>query len=646
MHNLTASAGWGHLKINLITLALVIAGISVAARVDAAAGNTPPTLLRELTEPVTAQPIVDHTVLRSRPASIARQLLDESHPRDVLTLNFFDDATFLGVLEKRTVRALDSYTWIGYLHDNAAQLHNEPDTGAWFIISVHRDAVVGHFWAADGRSYEIRPAGQGLNVYFVHETAQELYEPCQTCIHCPQLPDDQLHHEAPHNPTIPHLHEHGHQGDPASSRSDIKACANEDDGSQIDVIVFYTPSARNWAGGNNAIIALSHSAVQAANAAYDNSQINTQLHLVHVQETSYSESGDFSSDLWYLRSNGDGYMDEVHALRNEHGADLVALISNSQGACGMAYIMTTLTTNFASSAFSVTRASCAVGNLTFAHELGHNMGSHHDRDNAGNALFPYSYGHRWMTSFNSLRRSVMAYAPGTRVPHFSNPDVFNGGAPTGIAHPHPQSADNARSINNAAWTVANFHQAICPPPPNDTCASALVVSEGITHFDNHGAKAEGPFEGDICPIAADVWFGHVARCDGQLTISFCGSDFPAVAAVYEFDCPTGPGQYIACTSNGCGNQAELIIPVQAGQGIRIRVASSDNTRGNGILSIHCQPAACFGDTTGDGYVDVSDLLMVLNAWGPCSQCSADLNNDGTVDVSDMLEVLANWGACN
>ena len=55
------------------------------------------------------------------------------------------------------------------------------------------------------------------------------------------------------------------------------------------------------------------------------------------------------------------------------------------------------------------------------------------------------------------------------------------------------------------------------------------------------------------------------------------------------------------------------------------------------------PAA---DITGDGVVDVLDLLEVLAGWGPCpnppAECPADITGDGVVDVLDLLEVLANW----
>lgn len=53
---------------------------------------------------------------------------------------------------------------------------------------------------------------------------------------------------------------------------------------------------------------------------------------------------------------------------------------------------------------------------------------------------------------------------------------------------------------------------------------------------------------------------------------------------------------------------------------------------------------------GDGLVNVSDLLAVINGWGPCGapcppSCSADTNDDCNVDVTDLLAVINGWGAC-
>jgi hypothetical protein len=62
-----------------------------------------------------------------------------------------------------------------------------------------------------------------------------------------------------------------------------------------------------------------------------------------------------------------------------------------------------------------------------------------------------------------------------------------------------------------------------------------------------------------------------------------------------------------------------------------------------IGAVEFQPPITPGDVTGDGIVDVNDLLAVIGAWGPCPvPCPADLNGDGVVDVNDLLMVIGNW----
>ncbi|MHC4420443.1 MAG: hypothetical protein ACYS1E_07580, partial [Planctomycetota bacterium] len=55
---------------------------------------------------------------------------------------------------------------------------------------------------------------------------------------------------------------------------------------------------------------------------------------------------------------------------------------------------------------------------------------------------------------------------------------------------------------------------------------------------------------------------------------------------------------------------------------------------------------CPADLTGDGLVNVTDLLVVLIDWGPCAAgCVGDVDADGSVGVTDLLGVLAAWGPC-
>ena len=37
-----------------------------------------------------------------------------------------------------------------------------------------------------------------------------------------------------------------------------------------------------------------------------------------------------------------------------------------------------------------------------------------------------------------------------------------------------------------------------------------------------------------------------------------------------------------------------------------------------------------------------DLLILLQAWGPCGQCAEDLDELGDVGFGDLLALLASW----
>jgi ligand-binding sensor domain-containing protein len=70
-----------------------------------------------------------------------------------------------------------------------------------------------------------------------------------------------------------------------------------------------------------------------------------------------------------------------------------------------------------------------------------------------------------------------------------------------------------------------------------------------------------------------------------------------------------------------------------------------STISEGVVQIVLEPSAVPGDATGDGLVNVNDLLAVIGAWGACpaGSCPADLNSDGVVNVDDLLMVINHWG---
>lgn len=93
---------------------------------------------------------------------------------------------------------------------------------------------------------------------------------------------------------------------------------------------------------------------------------------------------------------------DVKKLRNDHDADLVALlVVKISDACGVGYISTK---GSKSAAFSVTREDCEF-KFTLAHEIGHNLGAEHVRGKKDNDPNRCNYAHR----IPSVARTLMAY---------------------------------------------------------------------------------------------------------------------------------------------------------------------------------------------------------------------------------------------
>jgi peptidyl-Asp metalloendopeptidase len=235
-----------------------------------------------------------------------------------------------------------------------------------------------------------------------------------------------------------------------------------DDAGTIDVLMLYTPRARNASGGTAQIQSLVSQIISDTNTAFARSGVSPRVRLIAAVEFSQDEAWSMSSDLYTLSSS-----QEAQLLREAARADLVQLLVSSpdMSTCGIGYLLTQNSADFA--AYSVADFTCAA-QYTPTHEMGHNMGSHHaPEDGAAGALFPYSYGFK-----DPVRafRTVMAYACAgvtcDRIPNFSNPAVIYRDGPTGTS-----VQDNARSIEAAAFTVANFKQSAAstprdlPPPP-------------------------------------------------------------------------------------------------------------------------------------------------------------------------------------
>ena len=231
----------------------------------------------------------------------------------------------------------------------------------------------------------------------------------------------------------------------AEASKDRSAAQNND--IVIDVIVAYTKKAAgNYFDVKGELIDLS---IEEANESFRQSRIgHVKLRLVHAYQTDYDEDGEHFNHLWRFADKGDGLMEEIHPLREEHRADVAILIVDDPQGCGLA----TRVHADAVDAFAVVHHECAATTYSLAHEIGHIIGARHDL-NFDKTMTPFPYGHGFVNG--SKWRDIMSYKQSCdncpRLPIWSSPKVKVRGEPAGTA-----DLDNARVITEQASRVAAF----------------------------------------------------------------------------------------------------------------------------------------------------------------------------------------------
>jgi hypothetical protein len=166
----------------------------------------------------------------------------------------------------------------------------------------------------------------------------------------------------------------------------------------------------------------------------------------------------------------------VPALRNLWGADLVSLISNDAGSGGHGFIPILNGDQNDTLAFTaIDQNSIDKSNLTIAHEIGHNLGAGHERDNPTQpapGIYPYSYGYRFQGADGLIYHDIMSYDPGLTIPYYANPSVTYAGANEGKPNSDPQSADLATTFTLTAPTIAAYR----PTAVADTVAPSASIT--------------------------------------------------------------------------------------------------------------------------------------------------------------------------
>lgn len=267
-------------------------------------------------------------------------------------------------------------------------------------------------------------------------------------------------------------------------------------GPTVDVMVAYTNGYASAQGSTSAALTRINNLVDITNQAYADSGVNQHIRLVYTMEVNYTDTNDNTQALDALTGNdgnGNGVpipssLQGVASARAQYGADLVVLLRKFNNAgnngCGVGWLIGGGEAQIDPSqdkafGYSVVQDGSDGGyyclDSTFAHELGHNMGSAHDRAHADQpGAYSYSYG--YLGNGANGFSTIMAYGSDTQTPLnlFSNPNISScQNSPCGVADTSTSSADNAHSLNNTASLIAQFEPTKVALPSNNSAVNDI-----------------------------------------------------------------------------------------------------------------------------------------------------------------------------
>jgi hypothetical protein len=456
----------------------------------------------------------DRAVIRQRYLDIpVPEMVSDAARSSLLRLDLFPDVSFRAVRERAEATA-NGVAWHGVLD-------GYPLSSAVFVLVD--DVLLGHISAPFG-FFRIERGADG--VALVQQVDQSLLQEGR---------DDFL---------IPPAAE----GRAVAAAADVSAPA--DSGSQLDLMVVYTADAISGFGGSSQTRAAIDLAIAETNQAFRNTGVNTSFRLVHAREISYSESGNSSTDLNRLQDTRDGYMDDVHALRNQYAADFVLLIvERMTDAGGRGWVTYNSGYTYPDYAFSIVSRRSSSNGRTFAHELGHNMGAQHDwYVSAGDTgAFSYSYGY---TSLAGRFLDIMSYydlctaqrISCTQLNQYSNPRLSQGGYRTGVPAGTNTSctkgvvasvdcdADLGTTFNNTINTLANYrNSATITNRAPTVSASCNPCTVGTAQTSTLTASASDP-DGDAITLRWTATQGTFSSTSAGTTVWTAPSQVATVTA--------------------------------------------------------------------------------------------------------------------
>lgn len=458
---------------------------------------------------------------------VAAGLTSGRSAQPTLELDLFPGVTVSATPERQSTAANGATIWTGGVSG---------DRFGHAVLVVNGADVTGSV-IANNQVFEIRPLGQGR--HRIVEIDQQAF------------PDEHNDfREDPAAPTPLPMPKASTTGKAVSGFGRATTSAT-----RVTLLALYTPEAK--AASYNIVDELGL-AVAVTNQAYARSGMAVQLDLVGIRQfTGVTDNGDLDTILNTITGNS-----TIEGWRNTAQADLVTLVSEvSDAYCGLAWL-----TPGAASAYSSIVRSCAISNLSFPHEIGHNLGARHDRYvDPSSSTTAYNFGY---VDSSARVRTIMAYNNAcsdagfncTRVGYFSSPTVTLNGRPLGVALGAGLATDNARAIWGRSQVATDFRSGTPP--------TLVIPQTGMWWNTAQGGRG---YAIEFYPDTGNLFFGgFLYNTDGSSTwyVSTCaltGGTCTGSLAAYA-----GGSTLTSSTASGVG---------QTGTVGQIALAFSDSKNG-------------------------------------------------------------------
>lgn len=232
----------------------------------------------------------------------------------------------------------------------------------------------------------------------------------------------------------------------------------------IDILAGFTAHAVGEAGGEGTLRARIRQAVTSTSQAFAAGAVHARLRLAGIVRAKVPARLDRSGDalLKAVARRGDGVADHLPRLRDRVGADLVTVVTGSEGPAGLANRPRRVTPRTSAHGYSLV-AQKALAHHSLAHEIAHNLGAMHDYvtaprgANSARGYFPPSG--RWSTleAYESSCRKATG-GPCRRINRYSNPRQTYRGERLGTPVGHPRPADSVRAFNTVVRIVADYRR--------------------------------------------------------------------------------------------------------------------------------------------------------------------------------------------